>query len=113
MTPSTEPEEKRGRGRPKKQIESIAEINKKLSEEEKKINQMRNSIDEELENAVNEMNSNGPDAKQKQREKLLKEIENLQFEAQDAINNNEPESRLIEINDKLEKLLSEISKLDN
>lgn len=105
------PQPKRGRGRPKKQIGGIEEINKKLSEEEMKMDQMRSSIDEELESAVNGIDE--VEDKQEIRENLLNEIDALQKEAQDAIDNNESEERLIEINDRLEALLDEINALDN
>lgn len=104
--------EKRGRGRPKKNIEGINEINKKLDAEEKKMSKMKSSIDKELENAVSEINNNVDD-KRKKREELLKQIDALQKEAQQVIANNEPESKIIEVNERLGKLLDEISKLDN
>ena len=105
-------EPKRGRGRPKKQIEGINEINKKLNDEEKKMKKMQSSIDKELKNAVTEINNNNVDGKKARREELLKQIDELQKEAQAVIDNNEPESRIIEVNDRLGKLLEEIAKLD-
>ncbi len=105
-------EPKRGRGRPKKQIEGINEINKKLNDEEKKMKKMQSSIDKELKNAVTEINNNNVDGKKARREELLKQIDELQKEAQAVIDNNEPEARIIEVNDRLGKLLEEIAKLD-
>ena len=105
-------EPKRGRGRPKKQIEGINEINKKLNDEEKNMKKMQSSIDKELKNAVTEINNNNVDGKKARREELLKQIDELQKEAQAVIDNNEPESRIIEVNDRLGKLLEEIAKLD-
>lgn len=105
-------EPKRGRGRPRKNIDGINEINKKLSDEEEKMNKMRSSIDKELEDAVSEINNNVDDKKAR-REELLKQIDLLQKEAEEVIANNEPESRIIDVNDRLGKLLDEISKLDN
>lgn len=105
-------EQKRGRGRPKKQIEGINEINKKLNDEEKKMKKMQSSIDKELKNAVSEINNN-VDNKKARREELLKQIDQLQKEAQAVIDNNEPEARIIEVNERLGKLLEEIAKLDN
>lgn len=101
--------EKRGRGRPRKQDSSIDEINKKLSEEEKRINKIRTSLNEELEQAVSEMNSN----KGSRRDDILKEIEKLQKEAQSVIGKEESESKISEINGKLEKLLEEIKKINS
>lgn len=105
--------EKRGRGRPRKQLSSILEINRRLSEEEAKLQAMRKSINDELEEAMNEMNTSAVDDKQARREELLKEIDELQEEAQDVMTKNEPESKISEINAKLEDLLEEIKKLNS
>lgn len=105
--------EKRGRGRPRKQLSSILEINRKLSEEEAKLQAMRKSINDELEEAMNEMNTNAVDDKQARREELLKEIDELQEEAQEVMTKNEPESKISEINARLETLLEEIKKLNS
>lgn len=103
---------KRGRGRPKKQENPISEINKKLSEEEAKLNEMRTSLNEEMESAMHKMNSNNVDDNQVRRNELIKEIDALQSEAQEVIKQNQPESRIAEINAKLEKLLEEIKSLN-
>lgn len=108
-----EPEVKRGRGRPKKQISSILEINKKLSEEEAKLHDMRKNLNRELELAMNELDTNKVDDKQTRREELLKEIDNLQVEAQNAIKKNESEEKISEINAKLENILEEIKNLNS
>lgn len=104
-------EPKRGRGRPKKQMESIYEINKKLTEEEAKLAEMRKTLNRELEAAVNDMDSN--DDSQEKREELLHEIDNLQEEAQNAIKTNQSSAKIEEINAKLESLLEEIKKLNS
>ena len=104
---------KRGRGRPKKHLSSILEINKRLSEEEAKLQAMRKSINDELEEAMNEMNASSVDDKQARREELLKEIDELQEEAQDVMTKNESESKITEINAKLESLIEEIKKLNS
>lgn len=109
--PVVEEAPKRGRGRPRKNIDGINEINKKIDAEEKKMKKMRSSIDKELKNAVSEINN--VDDKKVKRQQLLKQIEQLQKEAQEVIDNNEPEERIIDVNNRLEKLLDEISKLDN
>ena len=74
---------------------------------------MRKSINDELEEAMNEMNTSAIDDKQSRREELLKEIDELQEEAQDVMTKNEPESKISEINAKLENLLEEIKKLNS
>jgi len=105
-------EEKRGRGRPKKQIESIVEVNKKLSKEEAKLKQMRKSLNNELTTAMNGMGKVDADAKQAKRDKLLKQIDKLQKEAQSVVGKEESEKRIAEINNKLESLLNEIKNLN-
>lgn len=102
--------EKRGRGRPKKTVESVSEINKKLSEEEARLTQAKEEIDNELKLAANAMESNDP--KQTRREQLLKEIEALQNEAATVMGQEESEARIAEINAKLENLLDEIKDLN-
>lgn len=103
--------EKRGRGRPKK-TNSIEEINQKLSEEEKRISQLRSSLNYDLENVMNNMNSNGRDANQVRRQQLINEIEKLQNEAQQVISSKQSESKVEEINRRLEVLLDEIKRLN-
>lgn len=102
--------EKRGRGRPKKTVESVSEINKKLSEEEARLSQAKEEIDNEIKLAANAMENNDP--KQARREQLLKEIEALQNEAATVMGQEESEGRIAEINAKLENLLDEIKNLN-
>jgi len=100
---------KRGRGRPKK-IDSIMEINKKLSAEEAKLNEMRQTINQELEVAMADLDSK-TDGKSR-RDELIKQIDKLQKEAQAVIKNHESETRIAEINSRLESLLQEIQNLN-
>ena len=74
---------------------------------------MRSSINQELEKAMNDMNSSKVDDKQARREQLLKEIDALQKEAIDAMARHESETRIAEINSKLESILEEIKKLNS
>ncbi len=99
---------KRGRGRPRK-VE-IEEIDKKLSEEEARIQQIRSSINKELEQAVNGIERKTADTKQERRDRILKEIDKLQEEAKQAMATGS-EGKLEEINQKLEGLLLEINNL--
>ena len=108
----TEPTQKRGRGRPRKNAD-IEEINKKLSEEEKRINEFRASINQDIENAMNNIKASEQNNKAAQREKLVNEIESLQKEAQHVMAEDESESRMAEINSKLESLLEEVKKLNS
>ena len=64
-----------------------------------------------MQTAINGMNANA-DANMTRREQLIKEIERLQVEAQQAISNNQPENKISEINSKLESLLNEIKNLN-
>ncbi len=107
------PEEpKRGRGRPKKS-ESIDEINQRLQEEEARINALRKALNQDLESAMNGMNGQNTDAKQSRRAELIKEIESLQKEAQQVIARNESESKIEEVNRRLEQVLQEIKNLNS
>lgn len=108
----SEPKTTGKRGRPRKKQDEIEEINKRLSQEEQRINELRSSINKDLENAMNNINSNDVDDKSARRDELIKEIEGLQTEAQDAMKHEESESKIAEINAKLEKLLEEIKNLN-
>ena len=103
--------QKRGRGRPKKT--AIEEINKRLNEEEKRISQMRETLNEDLQSAMSEINSNNVDDKKLRRDELIKQIDALQKEAQQVIEKHESEEKIEEINNKLEKLLEQIKNLNN
>ena len=100
-------EPKRGRGRPKKQ--SIDDINKKLTEEEARLAKMRQSMNQELEAAMNGTVDNS----QLKRQQLMTEIDKLQAEAQRAISSNDANADIEGINAKLEDLLSQIKKLNS
>ncbi len=109
-TPTTE--QKRGRGRPKKS-ESIDEINKRLKEEEARINELRSALNHDLQDAMSGMNGGSVDSKQTRREELIKEIESLQKEAQQVIAKNESETKIEDINRRLEQVLEEIKNLNS
>ncbi len=101
---------KRGRGRPKKV--SIEDINKRLLEEEIRINELRSSLNKDLEKAMDGMNGNTLDASVVHRDELIKEIERLQEEAKQVIAQNESDNKIAEINSKLEGLLEQVKKLN-
>ena len=69
-------------------------------------------LNKDIESAVNNMNSNQVDDKSAKRDGLIKEIDNLQREAQEVISKENSETRIAEINAKLEKLLEEIKSLN-
>ncbi len=105
-----EPEEvKRGRGRPKKN--SIDDINKQLTEEQAKLAQMRNSMNKELEDAISGVGAD--DNSQVKVNELMKEIDQLQAEAQRAMASNDSPANIEAINAKLEDLLGQIKKLNS
>ena len=103
-------EEKRGRGRPKK--ETLNEINRRLSEEESKLAQMRKLLNRELQDAMSDVETNNVDRSQGRRNQIMKEIDKLQAEAQKAMRTNQSQEKMAEINEKLEKLLNEIKSLN-
>jgi len=107
VTPKAE--EKRGRGRPKK--ETLNEINRRLSEEESKLAQMRKLLNRELQDAMSDVETNKVDKSQNRRNQIMKEIDKLQAEAQKAMRTNQSQEKMAEINEKLEKLLNEIKLL--
>lgn len=107
--PAEEEKPKKGRGRPRKI--NIQELNEKLSEEEAKLNEIRTTLNKELEQVVNGMNENGSDEKQAKRDEIIKEIEKLQEEAKSVIEQKESDQKIEEINTKIENLLQEVKKL--
>lgn len=107
----TETAPKRGRGRPRKT--PIQEINQKLSDEEKRIEQLRTSIDRDLQKAMRNLDAKNTDDKASRREQLIKQIEDLQKEAQNVLAEGGTESRVADINARLENLLAEIKKLNS
>ncbi len=104
------PAVKRGRGRPRKT--TIEDINKRLSEEEARINELRSTLNKDLQNAMNGMNGDSVDETIVRRDQLIKEIESLQQEAKDAISKNESDTKIAEINSRLEQLLDEVKNLN-
>ncbi len=105
-----EPQEVRGRGRPRK--ESLNEINKRLSAEEQKLAQMRKILNRELEDAMVGVNSTKTTGNnQDRRSQIMKEIDDLQKEAQKVMKSNGSQEKMAEINEKLERLLNEIQNL--
>ena len=103
-------DEKRGRGRPKK--ETLNEINRRLSEEESKLAQMRKLLNRELQDAMSDVETSKVDRAQNRRNQIMKEIDKLQAEAQKAMRTNQSQEKMAEINEKLEKLLNEIKSLN-
>lgn len=109
VKPAEAEEPKRGRGRPKKQ--SIEDINKQLTEEQAKLAQMRSSMNKELEDAITGVGTG--DNSQAKISALMKEIDKLQAEAQNAMATNDSSANIEAINAKLEDLLGQIKKLNS
>lgn len=122
--------EKRGRGRPKKEISeeeanapkrkpgrpkkseeqknvnSVEAINALINDQEEKLNSLKESIDSQLDEALN-----SPEEIDKEKDELMKAIEDLQKQAentQDAKSAEELES----INKRIEDLIKQISELN-
>ena len=103
-------EPKRKVGRPRKtQTETISDINRRLSEEEARLAQMREDLSREFELAMNGANEN---SSQRKRNQIMREIESLQSEAENLVASNQSEAKMQEINEKLERLLDEIKKIN-
>lgn len=103
-------EESRGRGRPPKA--ALNEINRRLSQEEEKLAQMRKLLNRELQDAMSGVETNNADRAQNRRDQIMREIDKLQAEAQRAMRSNQSQERMAEINEKLERLLDEIKSLN-
>lgn len=105
------PAEKRPRGRPKKSS-SLYELNKRLSEEEKKLAEMREALSSEIAKVTAEGKDSRTDELQEKRDALLLNIDELQNEAQGVMSSdNSSEEEVREINEKLENVLVEIDNL--
>lgn len=100
------------RGRPKKNIDQIEEINKKISEERNKLSEMRDNLNKEFELAIKNLDEAKVAQDDERREELTKEIEKLQEEAK-TVNDRDSEKRIAEINEKLESLIEEVKKLNS
>ena len=96
---------KRGRGRPKKES-TISDIDKQLSQEEASLKASKQAVDKELKSAIDgfDVKASGNET----REELLRQIDELQAEAQEVIARNGSDTELAQINSKLEDLLNRI-----
>ena len=101
---------KRSVGRPKK--ETLNEINKRLNAEEEKLAQMRKILNREFEDAMDGVNTKNESRNDARRNQVMKEIDDLQREAKRVMKSNGSQEKMAEINEKLEKLLEEIGRLN-
>ena len=70
---------------------------------------MREDLSREFELAMNGANEN---SSQRKRNQIMREIESLQSEAENLVASNQSEAKMQEINEKLERLLDEIKKIN-
>ncbi len=108
----SEEKPKAKRGRPRKDMDSIEEINKKISEEEDKLSEMRDNLNREFETAIKNLDTAKTDAYNERKNEIYKEIEHLQEEAK-TVNQTGSEMRIAEINKKLADLIEEVKKLNS
>lgn len=99
------------RGRPKKsdkQEDSLSEINNMINAEEEKLASAQNDISSKIDEALNESKDNSQD-----REGLLKEVEELTAQADEARLSGKSDEELAKINNKIEELIGLLSKLNS
>ena len=100
------------RGRPRKNIDSIEEINKKISEEQNKLTEMRDNLNKEFEIAMQNLESSKVSENEARKNEIFNEIERLKEEAK-GVNSSDSESKISEINARLEALIEEVKKLNS
>ncbi len=106
--------EKRSRGRPRKDEGSskdLADINKKIDDEQKRLASIKEKIDLDLKNAVDDLELNSPD--KKRRDEILTEIDELKGRIEKIKNNQNANGDIEMINQRIEQLLNEIKSLNN
>ena len=99
------------RGRPRKNT-SLEELNKRISEQEDKLNEMRDNLNKEFETAIKNLDDTKSVDNETRRNEIFQEIEKLQQEAKN-ISASDSESKISEINSKLETLIAEVKKLNS
>jgi len=89
-------------------LASLEKINDMISEEENKLSKMKMLISSEIDEA---METSQNEAIAKETDKIMKEIENLQLQAQKVKEQSSPDE-LANINNRIEDLIKEISSLN-
>ena len=106
--------EKRKPGRPRKEKKddnSLEKINGLLNEEEKKLNEMQDNVNKQIDNALNSTSQNSTD---KERDEILKAVEDLKAQADKArTNGTSEEEELAKINKRIEELISKLSQIND
>lgn len=107
-TPVVEqPAKKRGRPRKEDNAESFKKISDLISEEEAKLRKMKADLNNEIEQVISADNK----SVDKEKEKLLKEFEELKVQAEKAKNSTGED--IVAINKRLEELIKEINAINN
>ncbi len=88
---------------------SLAQISKMISEEEEKLSKMKAFINSEIDDTINV----GSDNLDKEKDEIMKTVEDLKEKAENAKQTDKSESELASINKRLEELIKEISNLNN
>ncbi len=104
-------EVKRGRGRPRKET-TLEELNKQIEETETKLSKMRDTINRELADAINNIDATSTTTDEDKKNEIFREIELLQNEAQKA-NTSGSQEQIAEINKKIEQLIEEVKRLNS
>ena len=102
------------RGRPKKNLNfiEIEEINKKITEQQNKLSEMRDNLNREFEVAMKNLDSSKIVDNETRKNELFNEIEKLKEEAK-SVNSTDSESKISSINQRLEALIEEVKKLNS
>ena len=97
------------RGRPKKQKDegNVSDINEMIMKMEEKLSDIQNKLNSTLDQAFQDKSSDSQD-----KDNLLKEVEDLQIQAQKAKESGS-EEELAEVNKKLENAISSLSALNS
>lgn len=97
------------RGRPRKQTDegNVSDINEMIMKMEEKLSDIQNKLNSTLDQALQDKSSDSQD-----KDNLLKEVEDLQIQAQKAKESGS-EEELAEVNKKLENAISSLSALNS
>lgn len=106
-----EPKRKPGRPRKEKTAENDLEnINNLINEKEEELNNLKSLVDNQLDEVLNSQTQNEVD---KEKDAILKAVETLKEQAENARANGGSEEELAKINKRLEDLINELSNFNN
>lgn len=102
--------EKRGRGRPKKEVQSeLNNINKKIDAEQKRLETVKAELDSKIQKAIVDLDADT--SKKERRDEILNEIESIKEQVEKAKKEN-ASAEIESLNERIESLLVEIQNLD-